>query len=131
MGARGSRAITLDAGALIAFERGDPRVRSAIQLGLETEADIAVPAGALAQAWRDGRRQASLSRLVGDRRVRIEDLTATIARAAGVLCGRAGTADVVDASVVLCALAQGDSVILTGDPDDIRRLAAGVEIRQV
>jgi len=43
------------------------------------------------------------------------------AKGAGVLCGKAGTADVVDASVVIAArlLAQ---TVLTSDPDDLRRL---------
>jgi hypothetical protein len=36
----------------------------------------------------------------------------------GVVCGRAGTTDVVDASVVVCARQRGHQVV-TGDPGDL------------
>jgi len=39
------------------------------------------------------------------------------------LCGVAGTADVIDATVVLCARSRGRR-IATSDPDDLRRLDA-------
>jgi len=44
-----------------------------------------------------------------------------LARACGELCGRKGTADVVDASVVIVAREHQD-VILTSDPEDLRKL---------
>jgi hypothetical protein len=43
------------------------------------------------------------------------------ARAAGVLCGRAGAEDVVDASVVICARAR-DHAVVTADPGDLAAL---------
>jgi len=43
------------------------------------------------------------------------------ARATVALCGAAGTSDVVDAAVVICARARGHAV-LTGDPDDLAAL---------
>lgn len=43
------------------------------------------------------------------------------AKAAAALCGRAGTADVVDASVVVCARSRGHAVI-TGDIGDLSTL---------
>lgn len=115
--------LTFDAGALIAVDRGDERVVALIRTARTAGLPIAVPAGALAQVWRDGRRQA---RLAGLLRVRsgapdVVVLDGRTARAAGELCGRAGTADVVDASVVLCALARRDRIV-TSDPDDLRRL---------
>ena len=42
------------------------------------------------------------------------------ARAAGALCGRAGTAELVDASVVIAARLLSQTVV-TNDPDDLRR----------
>ncbi len=45
------------------------------------------------------------------------------ARAAGALCARTQTADVVDASVVLCARSR-DHAVVTSDPQDLRRLDA-------
>ena len=44
------------------------------------------------------------------------------AKAAGVLCGKAGTRDLVDAVVVLTALTRG-AVVFTSDSGDIARLA--------
>jgi hypothetical protein len=51
--------------------------------------------------WRGGGRQVILARLLNARDVLVEQLTDAGARAAGVLCGTAGTSDVIDASVVL------------------------------
>jgi hypothetical protein len=47
------------------------------------------------------------------------------ARLTGILCGRTGSSDVVDAAVVVSAAQRGD-LILTADPDDLRPLAAAV-----
>jgi len=55
------------------------------------------------------------------------DADARAARAAGELCGRTGTADVIDASVLLCALARGDRIV-TSDPGDLRRLDPAVPV---
>jgi hypothetical protein len=43
------------------------------------------------------------------------------AKAAGVLCGRTGTTDVIDASVVITARLSRKAVV-TSDADDLRRL---------
>jgi predicted nuclease of predicted toxin-antitoxin system len=40
-----------------------------------------------------------------------------------VLCGKAGTRDVMDATVVTFALAYG-AIVFTSDPDDITMLVA-------
>ena len=131
MGAGSTRNLTLDTGALIAFERGVGRVRQLLLEALDNGADIAIPAGALAQAWRDGSRQARLARLLADRGTRTESLTEAIARAAGALCARANTADVVDASVVICARRQGNAVVLTSDAEDLVRLDPGLRVVSV
>jgi len=120
-------AVVYDAGMLIALESGD--ARRWLQHGRADVADreVLVPAGALAQVWRSGP-QPLLSRAL--RGATVVPLTADQARRAGALAGRAGVADVVDASVVECAWAHG-AVIVTSDPDDIRRLveASGAAIR--
>jgi hypothetical protein len=111
------RPLVLDAGALIAFERGNARVRA-----LLAEAKrLLVPAGALAQVWRDGRRQVPLRALCNSRRTAVITLDRAYAEAAGVLCGRASTRDVIDASVVLAARREG-GVVVTSDPGDLQRL---------
>lgn len=113
--------LTLDAGALIAFERNDRRVIALIALAHHHGQTIAVPAGVVGQVWRDGRRQARLARLLASKEVKVEPLDDRRAREAGQLCGARGTADVIDASVVLGARARGDR-IATSDPEDLRRL---------
>jgi hypothetical protein len=113
----------LDAGALIAFERGDPRLRA-----LLAEAKrLVVPAGAFAKAWRDGARQVPLRALCNSAKTQIVPLDRACAEAAGVLCGRARTSDVVDASVVLAGRRER-GVVVTSDPDDLRRLDPTIPI---
>jgi hypothetical protein len=87
---------------------------------------VIVPATALAQAIRDPARQSRLSRLLGDPRVDIVPLDHRDARAVGRLLARTGTADIVDAHVVICAQRSGRSV-LTSDAGDLRRLAPMLE----
>jgi hypothetical protein len=113
--------LTLDTGALIAFERNDRRVVAIIERALKLDVRLAVPAGVVGQAWRDGRRQARLARLLGSNLLEVETLDDKRARTAGQLCGVTGTEDVIDASVILCARTRGHGV-LTSDIDDLRRL---------
>ena len=113
--------LTLDAGALIAFERADRRITLLLGLALRDRLEIVVPAGVVAQVWRDGRRQARLARLLGADEVEIEVLDDRNARAAGQLCGVRRTTDIVDASVVLCARERGHRIV-TSDPYDLARL---------
>lgn len=119
--------LTLDAGALIALEKGDRVVRAIVRDALADGRVITVPAGTLAQAWRDGARQVVIARLMASVGVRVEPLDEGLARAAGRLCGLTRTRDVVDASVVVGAKTRGD-VILTSDVDELRRLDPNVEL---
>lgn len=113
--------LTLDAGALIAVDRNDRRVVALLARALEHRLDIVVPAGVVGQVWRDGRRQARLARVLAAPEIEIEVLDDRRAREAGQLCGTRGTADVIDASVVLAARARGARIV-TADPEDLRRL---------
>lgn len=119
--------ITLDAGALIAFERNDRRVVGLLARALVNELTITIPAGVVGQVWRDGRRQARLARLLAAAEVGVEILDDRRARAAGQLCGVKRTSDVIDASVALGARERGERVI-TSDPKDLRRLDARLEL---
>ncbi|HVV87891.1 MAG TPA: PIN domain-containing protein [Kofleriaceae bacterium] len=119
--------LTLDAGALIAFERGDRAVVAILKRALQAKEILAVPAGVVGQVWRDGRRQVPLARLLASELIELEALDGELARAAGQLCGARGTADVIDASVVLCARARGHGV-LTRDPDDLAQLDPGLRL---
>jgi hypothetical protein len=119
--------LTLDAGALIALEKGDRRVVTTLADALGKDVPVTVPAGALAQVWRGGGRQARLARVLAGEGIEIEPLDERGARHAGRLCGLTGTHDVVDASVVVGAKMRGDA-ILTSDVDDLRRLDSEIEL---
>ena len=121
-------ALVLDAGALVAADRDDratmARLRAAQRHGLELRTNAMV----VAQVWRDERgRQVNLARLL--RAIDVRAVTPGDGRAAGVVLGIAGTADAIDATVVLLA-APGDR-ILTSDPGDLDRLAAAAGNRPV
>jgi len=112
---------TLDSGALIAFERRRREVVALVARALERQARLAVPAGVVAQVWRDGSRQALLARLLASPVVEIVALDDHAARAVGQLLGASHTADVIDASVAWCARQRGHAVV-TSDPDDLRAI---------
>jgi len=113
--------ITLDAGALIALDRGDKRLIALLARALARRLKFRVPSGVVGQAWRDGRLQVTLARFLRIDEVEIVALDEQLARACGELCGATGVADVIGASVVIIARERGDHVV-TGDPHDIRRL---------
>jgi len=113
--------VVLDAGALIAVERRDRDTAAVIEAARQDHRGVVVPAGVVGQVWRGGGRQASLARLLNARGVLVEPLTNAGTRAAGVLCGAAGTADVIDASVVLVAR-QRRATVITSDRSDLEIL---------
>ena len=111
----------LDAGALIALDRGQSRVVHLLDRVIAVGGAVEIPTPVIAQVWRDGSRQARLARLLGASDVVLVGLDAEMARAVGVLCGSVGVADVVDGHVALHARRR-DLAVLTSDPDDIARL---------
>jgi len=110
--------LVLDAGALIAVERKDRVTAALIEAARRDGRALIVPAGVVAQVWRDGQRQAIVARLLRARDVTVEALTDEGARAAGVLCGRAGSTDVVDACVVIAAR-RHHATVLSSDRADL------------
>jgi len=123
--------LTLDAGALIALERKDERMKALLERLLSLPgATINVPAGVVAQVFRDGSKQARLMRLLKHSQTRVVALEEEVAQAVGVLLGLRGARDVVDASVVLCARRYRQPIV-TADPEDLRRLDAKVELHAV
>ena len=119
--------LTLDSGALIAYERAARRVVLLLDGAVDFQLPIAIPAGVLGQTWRDGRRQVRLARFLAQPEIEIEILDDLRAREAGQLCGVRGTSDVIDASVILCAKARGHRII-TSDPDDLAKLDPTAEL---
>jgi predicted nucleic acid-binding protein len=122
-----ARGRILDAGALVAIERGDRRARVAIA---DAGRPLVIPAPVLAEVWRDGARQARLAVLVKDDRTIVEVLDAESAKAVGVLLGRTDTSDIADASVVLAAR-RYEALVITTDAADIRRLDPELPIAEL
>ena len=119
--------LVLDAGALIAVERGDRATAAVIEVARQQQRRVIVPAGVVGQVWRGSARQARLSRLLNARDVVVEPLTDIGARAAGVLCGSEGGADVIDASVVLTAR-RYQATVISSDRADLRVLDPTVPV---
>jgi len=124
---RTSAGLVLDAGALIALDRGDKRMIALLQRALAQGRTLRVPAGVVAQAWRDGRVQATLARFLRGEEVEIIALDEQLARSCGELCGAADSSDIIDASVVILARERRDPIV-TSDPNDLRRLDPTAQI---
>src|SRR6185437_15231425 len=113
--------ITLDAGALIALDRGDKRLIALLDRALAQRLKLQVPSGVVGQTRRDGRTQVMLARFLRIDEVEVVPLDDQLARACGELCGATETSDIIDAQVVILAKLRGDHII-TSDPRDLRRL---------
>lgn len=119
---RAPQRLILDAGALIALSRGDRRARAFLARALELGAPVEVPVVVVAETVRGGPRDASVNRVlkaVGS----VPDTREAHGRTAGRLLGTARSTAAVDALVVAQAVEAGGAQILTGDPDDLGRLA--------
>ena len=122
-----SAGATLDAGALIAIDRGDRRLVALIARAAQTRARITIPATALAQAIRAPERQAMLARLIRQPTVGVVPLDRVDATNVGRLLAASRSKDITDAHVVICARRAGQRVV-TSDPDDLRRLDPNIEL---
>lgn len=119
--------LTLDSGALIAFERGAGRMRALLESAEENGWSVAIPVGVLAQTWRGGPRQARVARLLAQPEVSVSVLDEAVARSVGLLCKSSGHADIVDVHVALHA-AEHRHHVVTSDPGDIRAVNPSVPI---
>jgi len=115
-----------DAGVLIAIDGNDRRMWAIHHLTVEEGRRVLVPTVVVGQVWRDARRQVQLGRFLHS--CEVVPVGLELAKAAGVLCGKAGTRDVVDATVVTVALAHG-AIVFTSDPDDIAHLSTAADVK--
>ena len=122
--------ITFDAGGLIALDRNDRRVLALIARTMQLGLRITIPATALAQAIRNPARQARLSRLIRQPGADLVALDGPDATAVGLLLAQSGTADVVDAHVVVCARRAGQAVV-TSDAAELGRIAPDLRLESV
>jgi hypothetical protein len=113
--------LVLDSGALIALERNDRAMWRRLKAALLAKSVPVSHGGVVGQAWRaGGPRQALLALALASMDIR--SLDESLGRAAGALLAREGSADVIDAALVL--LAEDGDDIVTSDLDDIEPLAA-------
>lgn len=115
--------LVLDAGALVAIDRGDRRTHLMLQKAGRTKA--ATSCAVLAQVWRDGTRQSRLAMAL--KGIDTFSLNGDVDRRIGELLRRAGTSDAVDGHVAL--LTRPGDYVVTSDPDDIGHLLDVREIR--
>jgi len=120
--------LVLDAGVLIAHERGDRSPAAWLDRAAREGVDIAVAAPTIAEVWRDSSRQARLARLLNA--CRIIDCDRQLARSGGEIMARASSRETLDAIVVAAAAIVGGAV-LTDDLPDLRPLGAAAGVRIV
>lgn len=111
--------LTLDAGALIAYERGQARIREILTTAYARGLIPTIPAIALAEVWRGDAKDARLARLI--KASSIETIDERIARAAGSLRRATEGAGTIDACIAAGVKRRGDAVA-TSDPEDMRAL---------
>jgi predicted nucleic acid-binding protein len=115
--------LILDAGAVIALARGERKAKAFLARALELMAPVEIPVVVVAETIRGGPRDAPVNRVlkaVGS----VPDAREIHGRTAGHLLGAARSAATIDALVVAQAVAGGGAQILTGDREDLERLAA-------
>src|SRR6266576_4702112 len=95
--------LILDAGAVIALARNEPRARAFVRRAIELDAEVRVPVVVLAETLRGTPRDAEVHRVlnaVSDS----QPIDEAVGRRAGSLLGRADRSDTVDAIVVVEAI---------------------------
>lgn len=115
--------LILDSGAVIALSRGDQRARAFIARALEVGAPVEVPVVVVAETLRGGARDAPVHRVLKAVDA-VPEIHEEHGRTAGKLLGAAKSTATVDALVVAQAVLAGGAHVLTGDVDDLERLAA-------
>ncbi|HEY2551145.1 MAG TPA: hypothetical protein VGI64_11260 [Streptosporangiaceae bacterium] len=117
--------LILDAGALVAAERGDRYVLALVKREVAGGQLPLTCGGVVAQVWRGGRgKQVLLARMLSG--VQVAPIDDALGRRAGLLLAASGQSDAIDAAVV-CLAADGDD-ILTSDLDDLRTLAEAADL---
>jgi predicted nucleic acid-binding protein len=124
------RQYVLDAGALIALEHRDRKVAALIEAAAERRIEMILPSTVLAQVWRDGARQALLSKTLRNPGLAEAPLDHGDAKRAGELLRTSETSDIVDAHVAALA-SRLRAPVITSDPGDLTKLDAGLELIRV
>jgi predicted nucleic acid-binding protein len=117
--------LILDSGAIITLAAGNEQARRFVQRAVRERILAVIPAVVIAETTRGGARDAPVNRVI--KAVdEVALVTEAVAREASRLLARArGANATIDALVVATAARREPTIILTGDVDDIRALAAG------
>lgn len=116
--------LVCDAGAFLALERNDRAMWRRLKAEIAAGRSPLTHGGVVAQVWRGGHgRQVPMARTFAG--MDVAGLDEPLGRRAGVLLGKSGISDPIDAALVV--LAEDDDQIVTSDTRDIQRLveAAG------
>jgi predicted nucleic acid-binding protein len=111
--------LTLDAGALIAYERGAERIREILAVAYARGLVPTIPAIALAEVWRGDAKDARVARLL--KACSIETVDERLAREAGRLRRATPGAETIDACIA-AGVGRRRDAIATSDPSDMGRL---------
>ena len=121
--------VVLDAEAVSRLARAGARaeVKAALAAALRLRRDVVTPAVVLAELYRGPRHNHLVDALLSrETAIAVRDTDRALARLVGgvLSAADAGSADMVDAHVVATAVESGGGTLLTGDPNDLERLAA-------
>jgi predicted nucleic acid-binding protein len=127
-----AEALILDAEAVHALARATERAvlaeraRAILTVAYERRALVRVPAAVLAEVCRGPRFDAAINHLLHGHGIVVCELSRPIAQQAGEILYRRklSSQHAVDAFVVATALTFESAVIATGDPKDLRSMAA-------
>lgn len=111
----------LDAGVLIAIDRGAASARAFLTAAVRNEASLHTTAPVAAQVWRNGRTQAALAMAL--KGMVVHPFDADDFSLVGETLREAGTSDVVDAHVAVVAARIGRDII-TADTGDFTALTS-------
>jgi predicted nucleic acid-binding protein len=113
--------VILDAGVLIAVDRGEERARVFLTAARRAGEPLHTSEAVVAQVWRGGARRARLAAVLKSLEIHpLDD-----GRSVGALLATSDRDDVVDAHVVLLGAGLTQRV-LTTDPDDFRAIATSM-----
>lgn len=132
-----ARPLILDAEAVSALAHGPvarrASVRAALVAAQRVGADVSVPAAVLAELYRGSRFNAGVDAALSREALLVLDIGRRVARIAGgvLVAAGSGSADAIDAFVVASGVDRGGAIVLTGDPDDLGRLAGPYPVIKV
>ena len=116
--------LVLDSGAVSALADADPRALAWAAIAIHKQMPLGIPAPVLAETTTGQKSDARVRRLIAPNET-VLDTTAEVAFRAGRLRFRSRMPDAtIDALIVATSMSFAGSIILTGDPDDIGRLAS-------